>query len=156
MRETSSSVRETHHVDSTFNRHPRSGPLTGSVVSLSQEAGDILNQIVEILLDNTPDNAVVNGVVSVNQNIAERDDVSVVPNPGEQIGIVSVDPVERLPDNLKLPLNRAANQLTGAVALKGLTRHELLYGACRIQDVMEMRKGFILHRSAPFLREPVS
>ncbi len=53
-----------------------------SLVPLLHQAGDIFYQIAEILLNDTPNNAIVNGVVSMHQNIAERDDISEVSNPG--------------------------------------------------------------------------
>jgi hypothetical protein len=108
---------------------------------LTHNASDILDQTVEIFFDSTPDDAVVNGIISVSKDISKGNYVSVVMNLGKQFGIISAYPVWRFSHDLKFAFDRATEQLVSAVVFKGDSGDELLDGACCMQEIVEVCKA---------------
>lgn len=75
----------------------------------------ILNQAVEVFCNDTPNNTIVNGVVSVDKNVAKGDDVTVIAKLWQEVRISAFDPINGLAHNLKFALNRTAKQFVRAV-----------------------------------------
>ncbi len=72
----------------------------------------------EFFFDNTPHNAVVNGVIAVDKDVSERDDGTVLGDLLQEFGIVAFDPAQGLSNNLEFPLHSASKQFVRGVILE--------------------------------------
>ena len=122
-----------------------------SILARSEEYCDIPDQRVQIHLDDVPNNSVVDDIVAVNENIAERDDLPVVFNTLKQGGLISTNAAKRLTHDLELPLYSATKLLIGNIVIEVVTGNKRLDCLGGLQDVVQMGKRFILHTKRPFL-----
>lgn len=89
-------------------------------IRVSRKDGSyILTQVVKVVGDDVPDNLVVDGVVAMDEDVLERDDLSVLTDKLKNVGIVPADPIEGFTHDLELPLDGATELLVRGVRLEG-------------------------------------
>src|ERR1035437_4147278 len=63
---------------------------------LLEESVHVLDQAVEALFYDTPDNPIIDSVISVNENVAKGNDVAVITELQQELGFVALDPIDCL------------------------------------------------------------
>jgi hypothetical protein len=95
---------------------------------LGQDGLDNFQKTWQILSDQVPHDLVVNRVVSMSQDVPKGHDARRVADAACCLWIGTTQPVERLADDLEVPLDSLAQEpvleVLGKVALTGLSENE--------------------------------
>jgi len=101
---------------------------------------------VEFFFDDAPYDAIVNGVITVNKDVPEGDDVTVLGDLLQEFWLVTLDPIEGLSDNFELPFYPASKQFVRGVVIECAAGYKSLDGPSGPKDVVQVGKKVILHK----------
>lgn len=120
-----------------------------SMVFIRQEEAQDLNQRSKMLLDDAPDQAVIDRGVGVNQHIAHGHGLGQVRNlhSGVRIGLAQL--VQRFANDLQLSFDSGAQQLVCEVVVKRLPRNETQSFGGGLLGVPEIFGGVRRHTQPP-------
>ncbi len=100
-------------------------------------------------MDRTPDDAVVDRVIAVDQDVAERDRVRPFRQPQRHIGRRFFELSKRLADDFELPLDRGAQHRIGGIIVEGSPAHEFGDRVGALLGVPEIGARIMVHRRSP-------
>lgn len=113
------------------------------------EGFDVFEQVVQLVFYDAPHDPVVNGIVAVQEDIPEGDDIAMLADASKKSRFVPLNSVQRLAHDLELPFDGAAELVGGGVLFEGLFRDEYLDSPRRLKNVVKMGKHLILTRGTP-------
>lgn len=117
---------------------------------LLEKFAHILDQVIQIFLNDTPDDSIIDGIITVNENVPEGHNVTVVTDVAQKVRFITTNTVERLAHDLELAFHGTAQQLIGDVVFERPTCHELLDSFPCLNDIMHVREDIIFHRDESF------
>jgi len=123
-------------------RAPRSGGR--------EQRPDGLPKRRQVILDDAPDDAVVHGRITVNQDVAKGDDRAVVRDGHRHLRVVFREAGQGLTDDAELPLDRGAQHLVREVLLEPLAAAEPIDPVRGELDVQEVLARLKPHRARSF------
>ena len=107
---------------------------------------DLRHEGWQIIMDDLPDDFTVDDVVPVNQDIAERDDPRAIAYSCCALGIHLQEAVDRLPDDLEVPLHCLLEKPVTAEVIECLACDARQHKGAGIADVLQQFRGIMLHR----------
>ncbi len=77
-------------------------------------------QLREAILDSVPDAAVIDGIVTVNQDVSESNDLSVIVNERKRVRIAMTQSYQRFAADFKIAFNGGTEQIVRQIVVQRL------------------------------------
>jgi hypothetical protein len=106
----------------------------------------LLSQTRKVVVDRPPDGLVVHLAIAVDQRIPHADRPLKIRNKRRNLRSLARQTIERLTDNLELPLDRRAHHCVGEVIRETAVPHEIGDPLSGLLDIPQPGTRIMLHR----------
>lgn len=110
-----------------------------------QEVFGLLDQQREIVADDLPDAGMIEQIVTVDQQVSEGDDLSVVADAACRRGIEAIEADHGFADDFEVAFHGLAQEAVCLIVAQGASGGALPYEGCRITDVFQQFRTLRMH-----------